>query len=51
LLITGDTAPAVMAQLSALALDVLHKPFRPEALLARLQRSALPPQSVSPGAA
>ena len=52
LLITGDTAPAVMAQLSALAFEVLHKPFRPEALLARLQRSAPPPpQRVSPGAA
>ncbi|MBT9488117.1 MAG: response regulator [Rubrivivax sp.] len=44
LLITGDTAPAVMAQLSAQALDVLHKPFRPEALLAWLQRvSSAPP--------
>jgi signal transduction histidine kinase len=37
LLITGDTAPALMAQLSALSLEVLHKPFRPETLLARLQ--------------
>jgi len=51
LLITGDTAPAVMAHLSAQALEVLHKPFRPEALLARLQRSAPPRQPVSPGAA
>jgi signal transduction histidine kinase/ActR/RegA family two-component response regulator len=51
LLITGDTAPAVMAHLSAQALEVLHKPFRPEALLARLQRSAQPQQPVSPGVA
>ena len=48
LLITGDTAPAVMAQFSALALDVLYKPFRPEALLAWLQGAGVnagPPPS------
>jgi signal transduction histidine kinase/ActR/RegA family two-component response regulator len=37
LLITGDTAPALVARFAALGLDVLHKPFRSEALLQRLQ--------------
>jgi signal transduction histidine kinase/ActR/RegA family two-component response regulator len=51
LLITGDTAPAAMALLAAQALDVLHKPFRPEDLLARLQPRAPRGPDVSPGAA
>ncbi len=36
LLITGDTAPALVARFAELGLDVLHKPFGAEALLQRL---------------
>ncbi len=44
LMVTGDTAPAEMQKLAALGVEVLHKPFRPEALLHKLQqRPAWPP--------
>ncbi len=36
LLVTGDTAPALVAQFAQQGLAVLHKPFRAEALLQRL---------------
>lgn len=36
LLITGDTAPALVARFAEWGLDVLHKPFSAEALLRRL---------------
>ncbi len=36
LLITGDTAPALVARFAELGLDVLHKPFGGDAVLQRL---------------
>ena len=40
LLVTGDTSPQDLLQLHAAGVPVLHKPFRPDALLAALQPPA-----------
>lgn len=42
LVITGDSAPEQLAGLEALGVPVLHKPFRPDALLQRLLRAPMP---------
>jgi len=39
LVITGDSAPELLADLEALGVPLLHKPFRPDALLQRLLRT------------
>ena len=41
LLVTGDTAPQELMRLDASGVPVLHKPFRPEALLAALQSASM----------
>ena len=38
LVITGDTSPGDLSLLSASGLQVLHKPFRAEALLAAIEQ-------------
>ena len=42
LMITGDTAPALLAQFTQHGLTVLHKPFRPERLLQLMQAGRMP---------
>lgn len=42
LLVTGNTAPADIARLTASGVPVLHKPFRAEALLAAIEKAAAP---------
>ena len=42
LLVTGNTAPAEIARLTASGVPLLHKPFRAEALLAAIEKAAVP---------
>ncbi|HOW50032.1 MAG TPA: hybrid sensor histidine kinase/response regulator [Rubrivivax sp.] len=42
LLVTGNTAPAEIARFAASGVPLLHKPFRAEALLAAIERAAVP---------
>lgn len=49
LVVTGDTAPAVVQHLAEQGVDVLHKPFRPEALLNKLQPPATRPLRLARG--
>ena len=42
LLVTGNTAPAEIARLTATGVPLLHKPFRAEALLAAIEKAAAP---------